>query len=137
MIGLVIGICLSILFIQGDSAVAVRPEVSTVPDVLRVYVFPAMSTLLMGVVAIILEWIRRAVLQSSSRTLAAAANAKIAADNAEKVGVALKEESEKQLEKLDKIEKLHEENRKAFNDGAEQAHLQIEALAKQIAEGKK
>jgi hypothetical protein len=92
--------------IPDSAALPVRQAVTSWWDVLRLYVFPAMGTLLMGAVAIILEWIRRAMLKATAETAKTVQLAQVAAKKTEEVGVILKSAADRHWGELEEIKDI-------------------------------
>lgn len=115
-----------------DSVVSVRPVITGWSDAIRVIVLPAISTLLLGVVALLLEWMRRILITSSARTLVAAANAQVASDKATAVGKVLEAEAAKHWQQLEEIKNTGVETHHLVNAAAEKAQRQIDALVAQL-----
>ena len=119
---------------QADSTtpMPVTQAVSTWWDVLRLYVFPALGTLLTGVVVLLLEWIRRVATQTSARTLVAAAHAQSAAKDAKEGRELLATEAQKHWTRLEEIKGETHEIHELVNSNAEKAQRQIDALSDQL-----
>jgi hypothetical protein len=137
---------------QLQDSVIVSQAVRGLGDAVRLYVLPSVSVLLLGIAAALVEWIRRILKNSaermnkaaiakaeqdrkfqevleatSARTLVAAANAKVAAEQ-------MVMQTDEMNNKLTHIEKLSEETAHNVNAAADKAQRQIDNLSQQLLE---
>lgn len=105
--------------------VPVTIAIHSYADFFRLYVLPAVGTLLMGMVAILLEWIRRMLSRSNASTLVAATNAKAAATEAREGRELLEASAATHTEKLEAVHEL-------VNGRADRAEVTIANLKAQL-----